>query len=69
MNKKCNFKFYSSEQESSDSENDEPVRGEFDLLIDSEPINSKKSSKKELPPMYPCFEEKCKIDPYGEIIK
>ncbi|VVC44191.1 Cleavage and polyadenylation specificity factor 2, C-terminal,Metallo-beta-lactamase,Zn-dependent metallo- [Cinara cedri] len=53
-------------QESSNSENDEHVTGEFDLL-DSE--LSKKSLKKELPPIYPCLEEACKISPYGEIIK
>lgn len=62
--------FQFSQPESSDSENDEPARGVFDLLVDSIPIiNVKKQSKKEVPPMYPCFEEKCKIDPYGELIK
>lgn len=61
--------FQFSQPESSDSDNDEPTRGEFDLLVDAEPIINVKKPKKELPPMYPCFEEKCKIDPYGELIK
>lgn len=45
------------------------MRGKHDFLVDGDISTSKKSSKKELPPMFPYFEEKCKIDPYGEIIK
>jgi cleavage and polyadenylation specificity factor subunit 2 len=45
------------------------MRGKHDLLVDAEVSTAKKSSKKELPPMFPYYEEKCKFDPYGEIIK
>lgn len=45
------------------------MRGKHDLLVESDSSNSKKSSKKELPPIFPYYEEKCKFDPYGEIIK
>lgn len=60
-----------SGQVSSDSEDEpETMRGKHDLLVDGElSSSSKKSSKKELPPMFPYYEEKCKFDPYGEIIK
>uniref|UniRef100_A0A2S2P8S3 Cleavage and polyadenylation specificity factor subunit 2 n=2 Tax=Schizaphis graminum TaxID=13262 RepID=A0A2S2P8S3_SCHGA len=56
--------------ESSDSEDEqEAMRGMHDLLVDGDLSTSKKSSKKELPPMFPYYEEKFKFDPYGEIIK
>jgi len=45
------------------------MRGKYDLLVDADSLSSKKSSKKELPPMFPYYDEKCKFDPYGEIIK
>lgn len=45
------------------------MRDKHDLLVDAEVPTTKKSSKKELPPMFPYYEEKCKFDPYGEIIK
>ncbi|KAL4134914.1 hypothetical protein QTP88_006598 [Uroleucon formosanum] len=55
---------------SSDSEDEQEVmRGKYDLLVDADTLNSKKSSKKEFPPMFPYYEEKSKFDPYGEIIK
>lgn len=64
-----NIKRY-SDPESSDSEDDqELMRGKHDIVVDNSLPNSKKSSKKEMPPMFPYFEEKCKFDPYGEIIK
>lgn len=57
------------DEESSDSEDEqEAMRGKHDLLVDAVPTTSK-SSKKELPPMFPYYEEKCKTDLYGEIIK
>lgn len=59
-----------SDSESSDSEDEqEAMRGKHDLLVDGDLTISKKSSKKELPPMFPYYEEKFKFDPYGEIIK
>jgi hypothetical protein len=45
------------------------MRGMHDLLVDADLSSYKKSSKKELPPMFPYYEEKFKFDPYGEIIK
>lgn len=45
------------------------MKGKHDLLTESDSLISKKSSKKELPPVFPYYEEKCKFDPYGEIIK
>lgn len=44
------------------------MRGKYDLVVDAN-TSSLKSSKKELPPMFPHYEDKCKFDPYGEIIK
>lgn len=59
-----------SDPVSSDSEDEQEVmRGKYDLLVDADTLSSKKSSKKEFPPMFPYYEEKCKFDPYGEIIK
>lgn len=59
-----------SDPVSSDSEDEQEVmRGKYDLLVDADTLTSKKSSKKEFPPMFPYYEEKCKFDPYGEIIK
>ncbi|CAH1731617.1 unnamed protein product [Aphis gossypii] len=58
------------DSESSDSEDEqEAMRGKHDLLVDGDLTISKKSSKKELAPMFPYYEEKFKFDPYGEIIK
>ena len=59
-----------SDPVSSDSEDEqEAMRGKYDLLVDADSLSSKKSSKKELPPMFPYYEEKSKFDSYGEIIK
>jgi len=61
---------FNSDPVSSDSEDElEAMRGKYDLLVDADTLNSKKSSKKEFPPMFPYYEEKSKFDPYGEIIK
>jgi len=45
------------------------MRGKHDLLIDDDLSSLNKSSKKELPPMFPYYEDKKKFDQYGEIIK
>lgn len=45
------------------------MRGKHDFLVDGNLPISKKSSKRDLPLMFPFFEDKCKHDPYGEIIK
>lgn len=52
----------------SDSEyQQEDMRGKHDLPINADSLSSKKL-KKELPPMFPNYDEKCKFDPYSEII-
>lgn len=45
------------------------MRGKHDLLEDDDLSSLKKSSKQELPLMFPYYEEKLKFDPYGVIIK
>jgi len=58
-----------SDPESSDSEDEqETMRGKHDLLVDDDLSSLNKSSKKELPPMFPYYEEKLKFDQYGVFI-
>jgi len=45
------------------------MRGKNDLLVDDNLSSLKKSSKKELPPLFPYYEKKMKFDQYGAIIK
>ncbi|KAL4134719.1 hypothetical protein QTP88_006441 [Uroleucon formosanum] len=59
-----------NDPESPDSEDEqETMRGKHDLLEDDDLSSLKKSSKQELPLMFPYYEEKLKFDPYGVIIK
>ncbi|CAI6363223.1 unnamed protein product [Macrosiphum euphorbiae] len=56
---------------SSDSEDEQELvmRSKYDLVVDADTLSSKKSSKQEFSLMFPYYEEKCKFDQYGEIIK
>jgi len=60
-----------SDPVSSDSEDEQELvmRSKYDLLVDANTLSSIKSSKKEFSLMFPYYEEKCKFDQYGEIIK
>ncbi|XP_050438409.1 probable cleavage and polyadenylation specificity factor subunit 2 [Adelges cooleyi] len=57
-------------QESSDSEDElVPLQEKSDLLEDADKLKMRKSTKKEVALMFPYYEEKCKVDAYGQIIK
>lgn len=68
---------FSGDKESSESEDDvqllSVVRGTHDLVVKSERKSTAKRSKSKSArksyPMFPCVDQKIKVDEYGEVIR